>query len=379
MNNDTDDLKDPKSWKWWTLSVVICLVIWAVGGFLTNRFAASYFEVGLEDNAPALFGDSFGAVNALISAIAFAGMLVTFRLQKYELSLQRKELAAQRNEFNQQNATLKLQRFENTFFNMLELQQQIVNGLTAKYNPSTIHRMGNVQNPPESKEYHGREVFAGVYRGSHIHQGITSLLMKSGMKGYNDTEAVLIFDHYFRNLYTILRFIDESKVFDEESLREEGESVHDAKYKYATILRASLSGYELVMLYYNGLSDVGKSKLKPLLEKYCMLNNLNKYLLTMSLETRTEIGVSDKVKDMRKTFQDNDYSGTDYELLLTSDAGDEKKYHYTAFAHTEKEKSDFMRLLSERQQKLEQIKSSLKYKSDEEQKYERVIGGFSMK
>lgn len=127
-NIQQDEEKELSSWKWWALSVLICLVIWIGGGFATHWYASNHFTVGDNDNAPALFGDSFGAVNALISAIAFAGMLVTFRLQKYELSLQRKELKEQRMEFNQQNATLKLQRFENTFFNMMELQQQIVSG-----------------------------------------------------------------------------------------------------------------------------------------------------------------------------------------------------------------------------------------------------------
>ena len=84
---------------------------------------------------PALFGDSFGVVNALISAFAFAGMIVTFRLQRTELKMQREELAAQREEFSQQNETMRLQRFENTFFHMMELQQDIVNDL--RFNETT--------------------------------------------------------------------------------------------------------------------------------------------------------------------------------------------------------------------------------------------------
>lgn len=378
-NIQLEEEKEPSSLRWWLISVLICLAIWIGGGFATNWFASTHFDVGEKDNAPALFGDSFGAVNALISAIAFAGMLVTFRLQKYELSLQRKELKEQRMEFNQQNATLKLQRFENTFFNMMELQQQIVNGLTLEYKGNKSRRQGNVSNLQDDENYTGREVFCGAYLSSGLHEGLNNVISRTGIAKYSDSSTTTIFDHYFRNLYTILKFIDETKVFDEVNSREGGESVYDVKYRYATILRASLSRYELVLLYYNGLSENGKEKLKPLLEKYCMLNNLNKYSLTMCLETRIEIGVSDKVKDMRKTFQDNDYSGTDYELLLTDNAIDEKKYHYTAFAHTEKEKSDFLRLLSERQQKLEQIKNSLKYKTDEEQKFERTIGGFIMK
>ena len=45
------------------------------------------------------------------------------------------------------------------------------------------------------------------------------------------------------------------------------------------MLRAQLSRYELVWLYYNGLSDNGNEKMKPLMEKYAMLKNLRKELI----------------------------------------------------------------------------------------------------
>ena len=52
----------------------------------------------------------------------------------------------------------------------------------------------------------------------------------------------------------------------------------EEKYEYTSMLRATLSRYELVWLYYNGLS-YGKEKLKPLIERYAMLNNLRDDLL----------------------------------------------------------------------------------------------------
>lgn len=127
----SDDIKEPCAGKWWFITIGLCLLI-SIGGFFLTLYLSqktSLFPTGDDDCAPALFGDSFGAVNALISAFAFAGMIVTFVLQRYELSMQRKELEAQRMEFSSQNETLRLQRFENTFFNMMELQQSIVNDL----------------------------------------------------------------------------------------------------------------------------------------------------------------------------------------------------------------------------------------------------------
>ena len=44
------------------------------------------------------FGDTFGMVNALISAVAFGGVLYTIHLQRKELALQREEVRAARRE-----------------------------------------------------------------------------------------------------------------------------------------------------------------------------------------------------------------------------------------------------------------------------------------
>ncbi|MBQ8437503.1 MAG: hypothetical protein IJX21_02005, partial [Alistipes sp.] len=45
-----------------------------------------------ESNDRGTFGDKFGAVNALFSGLAFAGLIVTLLYQKEELKLQREEL-----------------------------------------------------------------------------------------------------------------------------------------------------------------------------------------------------------------------------------------------------------------------------------------------
>lgn len=79
-----------------------------------------------------------------------------------------------------------------------------------------------------------------------------------------------MFDHYFRHLYTILKFINENDWLGENK-----------QYKYATFVRATLSRYELVMLYYNGFFH---PKMKQMIERYTMLNNLRWDLLPMSLE-----------------------------------------------------------------------------------------------
>lgn len=77
-------------------AIIICLLLWIVGMLLSHWYAEKYFIVSEGDNPQALFGDSFGAVNALISAFAFAGVIVAIFIQRNELRLQRKDLVLQR-------------------------------------------------------------------------------------------------------------------------------------------------------------------------------------------------------------------------------------------------------------------------------------------
>ena len=165
-------------------------------------------------------------------------------------------------EFEKQNETLKIQRFENTFFNMLSQFQDVVNNLKV------------------TKEFYGsegRDCFEKTYvKNEQIeqnfndfaHLSMSSIIFRDGINGYKRSEMPKYFDHYFRLLYRILKFVDESKVIIN----------YDQKYEYTAMLRAMLSRYELVWLYYNGLS-YGAQKLKPLIERYAMLNNLRSELL----------------------------------------------------------------------------------------------------
>ena len=75
-----------------------------------------------------------------------------------------------------------------------------------------------------------------------------------GLDGYVESNTPTYFDHYFRLLYRILRYVKESPLVDS----------FDEEYEYAAILRSLLSRYELVWLYYNTPSDYGRQKMKPL-------------------------------------------------------------------------------------------------------------------
>lgn len=269
-----------KNLVWIMLSVVITL-------FLLN-LSLVFFVDNATDRGT--FGDQFGAVNALFSGLAFTGLIYTIilqrrdlamqrddlRLQREELALTRQEMEEQTAEFEKQNETLRIQRFENTFFNMLSQFQEVVNSLSVQYSLRG-----------ENIEVKGRESFKAAFESVVIYvdipvggrsfkryRGMADTIEKEGLDGYCKADVPTYFDHYFRLLYHILKFVKDTPLITE----------FDDEYEYTSMLRAILSRYELVWLYYNGLSEYGAVKFKPLIERYAMLKNLREDLLVEGVD-----------------------------------------------------------------------------------------------
>lgn len=51
------------------------------------------------------------------------------------------------------------------------------------------------------------------------------------------------------------------------------------KYRYISIIRAQISDYELLWLFYNCLSKNGVEKFKPYIEQYSFFKNIPKNLI----------------------------------------------------------------------------------------------------
>lgn len=80
-----------------TFLIVIVIVIWLVSAILTLVFIDNWSDRGT-------FGDLFGAVNALFSGLAFAGLIYTIILQKRDLEMQRAEIQMNRAELKKSAA-----------------------------------------------------------------------------------------------------------------------------------------------------------------------------------------------------------------------------------------------------------------------------------
>lgn len=280
--------KEDKEYWIWIIGSSFALVI--IGFWFFTYFNLK--EVDFVDRGT--FGDMFGSINALYSGLAFAGIIFTILLQRKELKYQREELRETREEFKTQNRTLKLQRFENTFFNLLSLHHQIVDSIDLD-----IEKERKVKGPAvqglkfallKPTEYDriiikGRDVFKEKYD-----ELIEYFEQKENLNDINNRYLVFYesvqtdFGHYFRNLYRIIKLVDETEFhsyleLDIDFNNDNHKLVYakanfKSRYKYTSIIRSQLSDYELLWLFYNCLSVNGNEKFKPYIEKYSLLKNI---------------------------------------------------------------------------------------------------------
>lgn len=251
----------------------ICFIL-----IVISIWSASHFNFFGEGNFKA------DSANVLIAGLAFAGVIIGLFQQQSEIKMQREDLALQRNEMELtrdemkesrgemklQNDTIRLQRFENTFFNMLTLHHDIVNQIDID-RPSFIgkNNFGN--------KHTARDAFQQTYNDlkSRIENHISIFQTSVDINSLNTIYLELYdtckndFGHYFRNLYRLLKTINEY-IFDSEN------EINNylIQYKYTSIVRSQLSDYELLWLYYNCLSSNGFHDFKPLIEKYTILKNV---------------------------------------------------------------------------------------------------------
>lgn len=75
--------------EWLKKNLVLVMLGGVVTLFLLNMSLVLFID---DPNKRGTFGDQFGAVNALFSGLAFAGLIYTIILQRRDLELQRNDL-----------------------------------------------------------------------------------------------------------------------------------------------------------------------------------------------------------------------------------------------------------------------------------------------
>ncbi|MGJ7612580.1 MULTISPECIES: putative phage abortive infection protein [unclassified Variovorax] len=314
-----------KDFPWFPVLVctlIICVVlIWGASWFYAEHYVkSSDTKLLTDEGARGVFGDQFGAVNALFSGLAFTGVIITLLLQ--------------RNEIKRQSASLQRQQFEVGFFQLMSMHSALVDqldiggskgrlaferflrtmqikstqmdvfelvkpldradigglaasgvlteGVKLKLDASAIVALEEKLKEPQGRSYMSqymdenltehREIIERAYKLAHI-----------------DTKDAL--SHYFRTLFHVLRYVDDSALISSKE-----------KERYAKLIGAQLSGLELVVIFYNSLMrptkfggnqfGFGFPDMFKLLKKYDLMKHLNENILFHPIHKRVFDGLT---------------------------------------------------------------------------------------
>ena len=241
----------------------------SIGAIILLTGMVIFYIPEAEINRFGVFGEFFGGIVgsfwALAGVVLFYAALKKqgdeFLMQREQLELQRKELKLQRvetelqrKEFERQtqqlvtqNETLAIQKFENTFFHLLSLHNDIVNSnesrdLGKKWAKSLYVR------------------FIGHYQ--RIRQRDEELSSIEAVKKAYERfpKRVEYLDRYFNNLRYLINFIDKSNISD--------------KNFYTDVIKAQFTVHELLFFFYYGISDFCDKEYRNVLQNYSMFSTM---------------------------------------------------------------------------------------------------------
>jgi|GEM_PF-806920 len=298
--------------------VALCAVILIYSLQHTNSILLNPETIKEDYSKVGVYGDLIGGIlNPVVAFIGIVAASLAFYAQYRANSLIQEQ-------FDEQKRIDYRQNFETTFFNMLSNHHQIVDSIDFElyelvlFNKDTFNYIENeksgynafVHKDNQSKVYTSRDVFNitllflynllydDLYLSGKFPNTIEDDNYVSSKNNYNkivsyklskldfnnktiESKFKSIYDevysrlntdlgHYFRNLYRIVKIIDERKFVNNKVAN------YNIKYSYTSILRAQLSDDEISWLFFNCLSDMGSEKFKPLIEKYGLLKILDK-------------------------------------------------------------------------------------------------------
>ncbi len=242
-----------RSWwqKWGGLLLLLVLITLVCAG------AWGYCYMYLEREKAFEWTDPVGV---WFSGLAFAGVIYAIFLQRQELELQRKELRdtrevfeGQRDLMQNQVEVMSRQNTQNAFFQVLDAQERVIERIRYTDPRSQTPRYGDEALERIRRALKHQVELAGDLPGSR------SLIAEK----LEETVYTEIANPYLAVLQNTLTFIDRG--------------AHDERQKedLATLLTGFLTQDRLYVACVYGITEEANGNLKPLLEKYMILRNLN--------------------------------------------------------------------------------------------------------
>lgn len=299
------------------LSTIAFLPMISIGMFIYFKKGISFFQDASLDDLSKL-GDFYGGLlNPTFAFLAFIALLSTIKLQndtlyqsKDEIELTRKELEKSAKAQEEQSKSLELQNeatriqiFENTFFQLIELFIRTRKELVVDIQRNTYFEKIGLRSIGDYPHYkvNGIEETIGSfgysykeYSGNDVFNIYCSILKRcyEDYNSFNDNYEAFT-GSYFGQIYHILNFVNESYI--------------ENKQRYISIFRSQFNKKELEFLFYHCLGKIGKRKFKGLLEKYEFFEHTthieNKDEISKLL-SEYEISAYGKNESLRKMHKD---------------------------------------------------------------------------
>ncbi|MCZ8043185.1 MAG: putative phage abortive infection protein [Beijerinckiaceae bacterium] len=237
----------------WLPTAVLGLILgWLAWGTWAPTIAQWSEGATQPGSTAGTWGDSFGALNVLVSIAGFGALCLTLMLQKNALEAQKNDLHRQ--------------RFEATFFELLKLLRECREE-TRYTSPFLID-----DETGEPKEHKGIEAFREAEKQIQAHISDDHYRGRIGAdKGQTKFDLVAIYKEkihdkseatispYFRVIYNIIKKVHKDKILSFEE-----------KLDYIRILRGQIGSSELKLLGFNGLLPLSKD-LSFYIEEYRLL------------------------------------------------------------------------------------------------------------
>lgn len=229
---------------------IVAMVLWLGAVYLIaspsfTKYADGISKDAVEKTGP--LGDTFGIISSLMTAFAAIGAILAL---------------------SEQRTATRRQVFIATFVGMMDRLQQTVQDTdysvierTSREGDLIDERLVGVQS--------GQNAFFEIAQELRLliddeesdgfsdaaYEGLILILYDKFYRNYKDALG-----HYFRQVYHILRYVDDSLEEDKE--------------RFAKLLRASFTNSQMLLLSYNAVSGEGRIKFAQLIKKYSMLHNL---------------------------------------------------------------------------------------------------------
>lgn len=225
----------------------IVAILFAISPIIV--YGITLYKLGFAESSSdfGVFGDYIGGtVGTIVGIISIILVYITY--------------TSQVNFARKQDAFVKRQQFETTYFSLLEQQQMIRSQLKGKIGDTTYEGVLYLQCLKS-------ELADALSELNYIQDEViedNKVMLKNRVnKLYIDffLPNVSNLGHYFRHLYHILKYIDETAMVDSK--------------KYVDLLQSQLNNDELYLLAINGISNYGRKKMQPLMDKYGFLENYN--------------------------------------------------------------------------------------------------------